>query len=48
MIKSILNQVSQLIRDYPAEKARKENIREQMAIREAEFRKRMNTEKTGT
>ncbi len=47
MIKSILNQASQLIRDYPAEKARKEKIREQMAIREAKFMKRFE-EKTGS
>ncbi len=40
MIKSILNEAANLIRDYPAEKARKESVREKMAIREAEFMKR--------
>jgi len=40
MIKSILNVAANLIRDYPAEKARKESLRAQMAVREAEFMKR--------
>ncbi len=47
MIKSILNQVSQLIRDYTAEKARKEKFREQMEIREVEFMKRFEKTQRG-
>ncbi len=40
IIKSILNAAANLICDYPAEKTRKENLRDQMAAREADFRKR--------
>ncbi len=43
MIKSILNVAVNLIRDYPAEKTRKEIFREQMSVREAEFRKRFKS-----
>jgi len=40
MIRNIFAQAIRLITDYPAEKEKKEALRKQMEIREAEFEKR--------